>query len=177
LITGLADPEQVLPALAQQLLPGVLYAIFAGGLISAILSTVDSTLLVASGILSHNLLVPWLRVTDEAKKVRMARAGVLMFGVVAYVLAVNARGVFALVEQASAFGSAGTLVAVSFGLFTTFGGARAAGATMVVSVVSYVGGVIGGASYPFLLSLAAALATYVLVAITERSRPQSVRRF
>ncbi len=176
-ITGLADPEQLLPALAQQMLPGVLYAVFAGGLISAILSTVDSTLLVSSGILSHNLLIPWLGVTDEAVKVRMARLGVMAFGVIAYVLAINARGVFALVEQASAFGSAGTLITVSFGLFTRFGGPRAAGATLVVSVASYLIGVISDANYPFLLSLAASLITYVLIAMVEREAPtQATRR-
>ena len=169
LVTNLADPEQLLPALAQQLLPGVLYAVFAGGLISAILSTVDSTLLVASGIMSHNLLVPTLRITDEAVKVKIARFGVMAFGVIAYILAVNATGVFALVEQASAFGSAGTLVAVCFGLFTTFGGPRAAAATLIVGVLAYLGSVSAGASYPFLLSLAAALLTYVLVALAERN--------
>jgi SSS family transporter len=177
LVTNLADPEQLIPVLAQQLLPGVLYAVFAGGLISAILSTVDSTLLVASGIMSHNLLVPALRITDEAVKVKIARLGVMGFGVIAYILAVNATGVFALVEQASAFGSAGTLVSVCFGLFTMFGGPLAAGATLVVSVLAYLGSVIGGASYPFLLSLTAALLTYVLVALLESNLVnQSSRR-
>ena len=169
MVTNLADPEQLLPVLAQQLLPGVLYAVFAGGLISAILSTVDSTLLVASGIMEHNLLVPALRITDEAVKVKIARLGVMGFGVIAYILAVNATGVFALVEQASAFGSAGTLVSVCFGLFTSFGGPLAAGATLLISVLAYLASVMGGASYPFLLSLATALSTYVLVAMFERN--------
>jgi Na+/proline symporter len=46
---GPGRPEALIPTIAQRLLPTFAYAVFAGGLISAILSTVDSTLLVASG--------------------------------------------------------------------------------------------------------------------------------
>lgn len=168
LVPDLADPEQLLPVLAQQHLPVALQAVFLGGLVSAILSTVDSTLLVSSGLLSHNLLVPALRVTNEQTKVRLARGGVLLFGVMAYVLAIHATGVFALVEQASAFGSAGALVAVCFGLFTNFGGARAATATLMAGVGSYIAAVVIGAETPFLVSLASAIGAYVLVGLTER---------
>ena len=157
----LADPEQLMPALARQILPTVLYALFAGGLISAILSTVDSTLLVSSGLLSHNLLIPALRITDERAKVRLARAGVVGLGLVAWALARRADGVFELVEQASAFGSAGALVTVSFGLFTQIGGARTATATLAAGMLVYLAASFAGTPYPFLASLAAALVTYV----------------
>jgi Na+/proline symporter len=161
LVTDLADPEALIPTIAQRLLPTFAYAVFAGGLISAILSTVDSTLLVASGLLSHNLVVPLLGVTDERRKVQIARAGVLAFGVAAYVLALRSEGVFALVEEASAFGSAGALVTVTFALFTRLGGVRTASATLVAGVVSYLAAGWAGIAYPFLLSLATSLATYV----------------
>ena len=157
---GLADPEMIVPAVAHRLLPTLGYALLAGGLISAILSTVDSTLLVASGLLSHNLIVPLLRTPDERIKVRIARGGVLLFGVAAYVLALHAQGVFALVEQASAFGSAGALVVVVFGLFSRLGGPRTALATLAAGLVTYFGGLVAGFPYPFLASLAVSLATY-----------------
>jgi Na+/proline symporter len=149
----------------------VAYALFAGGLVSAILSTVDSTLLVASGLLSHNLLVPALGVTDERRKVRIARAGVLAFGACAYVLALRAEGVYALVEQASAFGSAGALVTVSFALFTRLGGARTAAATLVAGTVAYVAASALEGAYPFLLSLAVALGTYLCGSVVESAAP------
>ncbi|MBP7148196.1 MAG: sodium:solute symporter, partial [Acidobacteria bacterium] len=47
-LPGLEHPEQVLPRLAHELLPAALYPVFAGALVSAILSTVDSSLLAAS---------------------------------------------------------------------------------------------------------------------------------
>jgi Na+/proline symporter len=167
LLPGLADPEQIVPTVARQLLPTLFYAVFAGGLISAILSTVDSTLLVSSGLLSHNLVVPMLRIRDERAKVSIARAGVVVFGAVAYGLALRAEGVFALVEQASAFGSAGALVTVCFGLFSRIGGARAAAATLAVGTMSYIVAAMTSYSYPFLLSLAASFSTYLLGAMIE----------
>jgi Na+/proline symporter len=169
IVPALGDAEQVIPAVAQVLLPTFFFAIFAGGLVAAILSTVDSTLLVSSGLMSHNLIVPMFRVTDERRKVLIARAGVFVFGAIAYIQAVRAEGVFELVEEASAFGSAGTLISVCFGLFTRFGGAPAALLTLLMGVTSYVAATLAGAAYPYLLSLAASLLTYVLVAVLERT--------
>jgi Na+/proline symporter len=168
IVPGLAEPEQVIPAVAHALLPTIFFAVFAGGLVSAILSTVDSTLLVSSGLMSHNLLVPIFQVTNERMKVRIARAGVLVFGAIAYVQAIRADGVFELVETASAFGSAGTLITVCFGLFTSFGGPVTAMLTLGVGVVSYLAAAAAGYAYPFLLSLGLSLLTYVMAAVMER---------
>jgi Na+/proline symporter len=139
-------------------------------LISAILSTVDSTLLVASGLLSHNLVVPIARIADERKKLVIARAGVMAFGIIAYVLALHAEGVFALVEQASAFGSAGALVTITFGLFTSIGGPKTAVATLVAGIVAYLGALAADLPFPFLTSLGVALATYGIGAALEALR-------
>jgi Na+/proline symporter len=167
----LADEEQLLPFIAREILPVGFYAIFAGALIAAILSTVDSTLLVSSALLSHNLIVPVFRIADERRKVMVARTGVITFGVIAYVLALHAEGVFVLVEQASAFGSAGALVTVCFGLFTTWGGARTAIATLATGILTYMAASLAGAGLPFLTSLGASLACYVIGASLERAVP------
>lgn len=168
LVPGMEDAEQIIPTLAIQSLSTVGYALFAGGLISAILSTVDSTLLVSAGLLSHNLIVPAFEIVDERRKVRLARWGVIVFGVIAYLLARRAEGVFALVEQASAFGSAGVIVTVAFGLFTRLGGPATAMATLVVGTLAYLIATYAGFAYPFVLSLVLALATYVVGSILER---------
>lgn len=162
LVGQIADPEQLLPTVAHDMLPTVLFAVFAGGLISAILSTVDSTLLVASGLLSHNLIIPMAGITNERTKVRLARGGVLAFGALAYVLSVNAEGVFVLVEQASAFGSAGLLVTVLFALFTPWGSARTAALTLVGGMVVFAVASAQGLATPYLASLGASLACWGL---------------
>ncbi len=168
IVPNLGEAEQVIPAVAQALLPTLFFAIFAGALVSAILSTVDSTLLVSSGLMSHNLVVPIFKVTDERTKVRIARAGVLAFGALAYVQAIRAEGVFELVEDASAFGSAGTLVTVCFGLFTSLGGPMAAMLTLLGGMASYLIATAAGFAYPFLLSLGLSVLTYVTTAVVER---------
>ena len=168
LAPSLADEEQLLPFIARDILPVGFYAIFAGALIAAILSTVDSTLLVSSALLSHNLIVPVFGVTSERGKVLVARGGVVSFGIIAYLLARHAEGVFSLVEQASAFGSAGTLVTVCFGLWTNWGGARTAIVTLSVGMMSYLVASIAGAELPFLISLGASLVCYTVGALMER---------
>lgn len=106
LLGELEHPEQALPRLAALHLPGALQLVFTGALVSAILSTVDSTLLVSSSLASHNLVQPLLPRLSERARVRLARGGVAVFACVACGLALGAEGVFTLVEEASAFGSA-----------------------------------------------------------------------
>jgi Na+/proline symporter len=99
LLPGLADPEQILPLLAANYLPTLLYVLFAGALVSAILSTVDGALLVAGGLVSHNVVVQMRPGLSEAAKVRLARGFVALFGVLAYVMALRAERVYALVRR------------------------------------------------------------------------------
>jgi solute:Na+ symporter, SSS family len=167
------DAEQVIPVIARELMPTFVYAVFVGAFISAILSTVDSTLLTASGLLSHNLIVPLARVTDERVKVRIARAGVLCFGLFAYMLALTADGVYELVEQASALGSSGALVVICFGLFTRFGGRLAALYTLLVGTIAYSLGALAGFAYPFITSVALSVATYLVIGRLEAAHRAS----
>lgn len=170
LLPDLEDSEQILPALAASHLPGLLNVIFAAALVSAILSTVDSTLLTAAGLLAHNLVIPLAGIRDERRRVLVSRLGVLAFGAIATGLALSAEGILSLVEEASAFGSAGGLVCVIFGLFTAFGGPRAAATSLVLGLVVYLAGVSFGWETPFLASLAAALIGYLAIAFFEPGR-------
>lgn len=160
LVGPLADAEQLLPTVARDLLPPLAFALFTGGLVSAILSTVDSTLLASSGLLSHNLIIPNLRTADERTKLRIARGGVMAFGMIAFAIALSAEGVFVLVELASSLGSAGVVVTTLFALFTTLGSARTAAATLVMGLVGYLAASLAGVETPFLLSLLVALITW-----------------
>ena len=169
-LPGLEDPEQILPRLAQLRLPGFLYVLFAGALVSAILSTVDSTLLVSSSLVSHNIIVPLRPGISEAWKVRAARIGVAVFGVLACTMALSAEAVYTLVEQSSAFGTAGIVVIVTFGLFTRFGGPASALAALVAGVgIWVVGSYVVGLSWAYLAALGGAVGSYVLTAFFEQS--------
>ena len=168
LMPDLAQSEQLLPQLAKAYLPTFLYIIFSAALISAILSTVDSALLASSSLLSHNVIVPLKKETNEKNKILFARIGVVFFGVIAYYLALHAKGVYDLVVTASAFGSAGVFVVGVFGLFSRFGGTLAAVSTLILAALTWIlGEFVFGWATPFFISLLVGLSTYVLVGLVE----------
>lgn len=173
LLPDLAEPEQLLPLIAKKYLAMIPYIVFVGAIISAILSTVASALLAAAALLSHNLVVPLLPGMDNRAKVRMARAGVIAGGIFAYVLARHAEGVYDLVEQASAFGSAGVFTVTVLGLFTRLGHTRAAYAALATGVVTWTTShYLLHLPLAYLTSLAAALGAYALLALTEQQAPK-----
>jgi Na+/proline symporter len=139
------------------------YILFAGALVSAILSTVNSALLVSASLISHNVFIPIYPRMSERMKVRIARVFVILFGIVAYVLALHAQGVYELVEDASSFGSAGILVLMVFGLFTRFGGPVSAYTSLMMGTAAW----LFGEHYletetPYLLSLLTAFLCYIV---------------
>jgi Na+/proline symporter len=169
LLPGLADPEQLLPQVAQKYLSTLPYIMFVGAMISAILSTVASSLLAAAALTSHNLILPLKPSLSSRARVRAARIGVVVAGLAAYALARHAEGIYALVEQSSAFGGAGIFIIVMFGLFTRFGGPRAASAALLTGIIVWLaGGQLLDWPAPYLTSLAAALAAYLALAPFER---------
>lgn len=170
-LPGLAEPEAVLPQLAERHLSTLQYSLFAGAIISAILSTVDSVLLVSASLVAHNVVIPLRPGLSEAAKVRVNRIGVILAGILAYVLALHGEGIRALVEAASAFGGAGIFVLGVFALFTRIGGRwSAAGALVTAALVHTVGTHVLGARQPYLTSLATATAVYLAVAVVEKAR-------
>lgn len=176
LLGSLEHSEQALPRLAQVHLSPLLYLVFAGGLVSAILSTVDSTLLVASSLLSHNVIQPLRPGLSERAKIRIARWGVVGFGALACLLALGAEGVFELVEEASAFGSAGVVVSVVFGLFTTLGGRASAYAALIAGTGVYLAAGALECPYPYLASLVGALSGYLGGAVMQPRTLESTPR-
>ena len=169
LVPGLEDGEQIIPIVAQAYMPTALYIIFAGALVSAILSTVDSTLLVASSLVSHNIVVKSSPNMAESRKVGWARCFVVIFGILAWFIATNAEGVYNLVVDAAAFGTAGFFTIVTFGLFTKTGGKYAAGATLFTAMTVWLSSTyIFDLSWAFLLSLFCSIGVYLAVSAIER---------
>jgi Na+/proline symporter len=177
LVPELAEPEQLVAVLAEQHLSTFLYVLFAGALISAILSTVDSCLLAAASLVSHNIVVPLRPTLSERGKVVCARLAVVGFGVVAYFIALRAEGIYELVATASAFGSAGIFVVGLFGLFSRTGAAASAYAALTAGVVVWAAGEYWLEwSTPYIAAVAAALAAYLAAArVGAVTRPEPLR--
>lgn len=166
------EPEQMVLEVVRTHLPTILYVAFAGALISAILSSVDSALLASASLVSHNLVQHVHPDFPEQGKVAITRVCVAGLGLVAYVIALRSASISSLVEQASAFATAGIFVAFAFGIMTSFGGPLAAYAAILVGgAVWLVGSKEHGLAItaPYVAGLAAATVSYVVVGLVEGS--------
>jgi Na+/proline symporter len=141
-----------------------------GAIISAILSTVDSVLLSGASILSNNLLVRSLRLEDDRAQMLCTRLCVLALGATAYLCALSGNGVKELVEVASSFGSAGLVPLLCFGLFSRFGGPRAATSALLVGLVGWGLGALLDLSAPYIISVLAAMISYIVTAYLSGER-------
>jgi solute:Na+ symporter, SSS family len=169
LLPGLKDTEELVPRLAEQLLPGALHAIFLGAIISAVLSTVHATLHAPAAQVAHNLVLRRHPNMPPAQRLWTARATVGVFGLVATLLAVTSDTIKELVETASAFGSAGVFVAMMFGVFTRIGGAASAFAAIIIGMAAWAWSkYVWGITAPYLLALGLAAVTYLAVAVIEQ---------
>ncbi|WPU63335.1 sodium:solute symporter family protein [Peredibacter starrii] len=160
---GLKDPETLMPVLAKNHLHYVFYIIFVGALISAILSTVDTTLLASSALLSQNLVNPLLPNLSDKKKVLIARLGTLLSGVTAYVIAFSSDSITSLVETASSLGGPSIFVLTMIALWDKRGTALNAGFAMVMSIVTWLcGHYIWDLEYPVVLTVLVCGLSYFL---------------
>jgi Na+/proline symporter len=167
-----ADPEQVLSRLAQSLLNQPLYILFLGALVSAILSTLSGALLVAGSLAAHNIVLPLQPKLGEKHRLRVNRIFVVVFGVIAYAIALSSESAYELVQESSSLGSAGILVLIVFALWGgKFGGKWSAYGALVAALAVYVfGSRTEALEYPYLTSLGAAVGAYLLLSFLNTSR-------
>jgi SSS family transporter len=170
-VPQLDEVEQIVPKLAEAHLPGLLYMMFAGAIISAILSTIDSVLLASAAQVSHNIIEKLMPSFGERGRLLSTRITLVALAIVAFAIALQAERVKELVELASAAGSAGVFVVAVFGLFTRFGGPLAALSTVIMGAGAWlVLGWLVQLSAPYLAALALAFLTYVMTAAVETRR-------
>lgn len=157
-----ADPEAVLSALSHKHLGTWGYVVLTGALVSAILSTVDSALLVASSFVSHNLAPAVYPAISDRQRLMIARSSVVAFAALSYLFARGEGSVHALVSQASAFGSAGVCVVGLMALFTRVGSSPSAYAALGLGATSWlVAEYVFEAEGAFVVSWAIALLGYL----------------
>ncbi len=133
----LSEAETLLPMLAKHHLHYAYYIIFIGALVSAILSTVDTTLLASSALASHNLIYPAMRNLSERQKVFVARVCTVTAGVIAYAIAFSSGSITDLVEMASSLGGPSVFVMTIIALWVKKGGAKNAIFAILMSVATW----------------------------------------
>lgn len=170
LLGGDAHHEQVLAEFAQEKLPLPLYILFVAALVSAILSTLSGALLVAASLAAHNIAVPLRPGLSDAQKLRFNRVAVVIFGVVAYGIALASDSVYELVQTAGALGSSGILVIMLFALWgTRWGSAPSAYAALIAGTGVYLMAKHAfDLDQPYLISLASAMLAYLSLISTKR---------
>ena len=174
---NLEDKEQFLILFAKNYMPTILFPIFIGALISAILATIDSILLAASALVSHNIIVPMFKIKNEKQKLFMARFTLVLCGFVAYVIALFSDGVYELVEMASSFGTAGILVITLAGLWSQWGGKFAASATLIVGILCMpISEHLLELQAPFLVTVVCCLFAFISVGWWERLSYRKIPR-
>ena len=95
------DPESVIIVLAEQNLHPILLAIFVGAILSAVMSSADSSLLAASSIITTNML-PYLGLKFSPKgHLRALRITIPVLGMMAVFVALKVQAVYALVLDAN----------------------------------------------------------------------------
>lgn len=95
--------NQVMPRIAAGVLGGIspwLLLLFFGALISAVMSTADSSLLAASGLLVRNVIQPLLPELPEEKQLLLTRIATVVILVLSTVLALAAKSVYSLMISA-----------------------------------------------------------------------------
>ncbi len=163
LMGSLNHNEDFIITLAQKYLPSFAFVIFAGALISAILATIDSILLSASALVSHNILVPLFKFKTEKQKIISARVMIVLSALVCVVIAFSSDSIYQLVEVASSFGTAGILVATLCGLHFKTGGSVSALLALIAGIIVLPIAEFGfGWPAPFMITLATSFGCYLL---------------
>lgn len=175
-LPNLSEPETLMPLLARTHLNYVFYIIFMGALVSAILSTVDTTLLSASALFSHNLVYPMFKNMPEKRKVLVARLGTLGAGVIAYFIAFASESITGLVETASGLGGPSVLIITIIALWVKKGNSKNAVFAILMSMVTWVvTNFFWEIEYPIILTvMICAVSYFVSLPFTKKYEVQAV---
>lgn len=168
--------DEYLPDLARRLLPLPLFVVFIAALVSAILSTVNSTLLAFSTLISQNLVFPVMRNRTDRREMLVTRGLILAAGPITCLLALGGENIFEMAQLSSSLGLAGVLTVFFGGMWFRVGGPVAAGSALVAGlIVSSLGNVVFADAWdaPFLYSIVAAVAAYAIGLLLERAGGRS----
>lgn len=92
LVSGIESGDLVLPTLASQLFPSVIAGIILAGPLAAVMSTVDSQLLVVVGAIVNDLIINYLKpeLSKDPKAVSRRTTGwAIVLGIIIFILAMN----------------------------------------------------------------------------------------
>jgi Na+/proline symporter len=126
------DAQLALPNMVMQHTGLVVQVLFFGSLMSAIMSTTSSAILAPAAILAENLIRPLSKKTyNDQQMLALTRLSVLIFAVIATVMACLRRNIYELVGESSILSLVSLFVPLVFGLYWK----RASSTGAVLSIV------------------------------------------
>ena len=134
--------NQVLPRMAIQILGSMhplLLTVFLSALVSAIMSSADSSLLAASSLLSNNVIRPLMPQISDRKMLHMVRGITVLILIVAAVLALLVKSIYALMINCWASQLVVVFIPVVTALYFPKSSSRSAWLSMAVSTIVWIG--------------------------------------
>lgn len=135
----LEKPELLMPLLAQQFLSPLAFALFACGLLSAIMSTADSYLLAGTSLLANNVLLKVWHIDTEKNKIFLLRVLNVTLAITAFGLAMSGPSIFDMMVHSGATLFVAVFVPASAALFWRGANRPAAWTSLLVGLVSWIG--------------------------------------
>lgn len=124
------DAQLALPNMVLQHTSMPIQILFFGSLLSAIMSTTSSALLAPAAIVSENLVKPIMKdQLSDYQLLRVTRISILLFGVIATIMACMRENIYELVAESSIFSLVSLFAPMVFGIYwkrTTSAGAISA---------------------------------------------------
>lgn len=117
LMPGLEDSEMLMPSMAMKYLSPFMIVLFVGALISAIMSSADSSLLAAVSLSTENILFRILKVNDDNVKLKYAKYTTLIISVLSLGVALTVKEIYDLMVNSWATLWVGIFAPVTFALY------------------------------------------------------------
>lgn len=140
IIPGIEVGDSVMPTIALKVLPSVLAGVVLAAPMAAIMSTVDSLLILVSSAVVKDVYISYINPHASEKKIKQASFGVTtILGIIVFIIALSPPD-FLIWLNLFAFGGleAAFIWPVIFGLYWKKGNKYGAVTSMVVGVLSYI---------------------------------------
>jgi len=133
------DTQLTLPMMVLQHTGVGVQILFFGSLLSAIMSTTSSAMLAPASIFSENLVRPMLkRKLDDKQMLLLTRGSVLLFSVLATIMACMRTNIYELVGESSVLSMVTLLAPLAFGVYWKRATAAGAILSMFVGFVAWI---------------------------------------
>lgn len=142
LMPGLKDAEQIMPNLAIAYLSPFMLVLFMGALISAIMSSADSSLLAATSLTTNNIILKVFPNTKKENFLPLARITTVVLAIVSMAVALYVKQIYHLMVNSWATLFVGIFVPVTAALYWKKANKPAAWASMVLGTATWLGYII-----------------------------------